>query len=349
DLLLHGVAVKPGKPMLVGQLGGSAYIGLPGYPVSALSIFRTFVAPAIRRAAGLSEPETATVEGRMSGQERYSEGRHRLMPVGLVTDGEGDLLVYPVDKGSGATTSLVEADGIVEVPADVTYLDEGEPVTVQLFSPDVRPPTVFGVGEDDPLLSRLLDCIDRPRYLSLGSREGRRRLRDGVSDFTVISTPDDPAVECVELGGWTREWGLIVPPENPEKVEGISDIVDRDLRFVNRPTNSGLRTNLSNALADLADERDEERHDLSDAIDGFDFTVEAHESPARRVVAGEADVGLGLRATAAKLGCGFVSVGEERVRALAHPDRLEKSGVEALEDALTTIETLLDDLPGFAT
>ena len=303
DLLLHGVSIKPGKPMLVGRLDDSAYVGLPGYPVSALSIFRTFVAPAIRRAAGRADPRSATVEGRMAVRERHEQGRHRLVPVGLVTDGDGDLLVYPVDKGSGATTSLVEADGIVEMPADVTYLDRGERVSVELFSPDVRPPTVFGVGEDDPLLSRLLDRVDRPRYLGYGSRVGRRRLRDDVADFAVVSTPDD---DGVELGGWTREWGLVVPTGNPAGVEGLADLVERDLRFVNRPTASGLRTSLVNALAALADERGVERHDLVESIDGFDFTVQSHESPARRVAAGDADAGLGLRATAEKLDCGFV-------------------------------------------
>ncbi|MFW5949673.1 MAG: molybdopterin biosynthesis protein, partial [Halolamina sp.] len=111
ELLLHGVSVKPGKPMLVGRLADSAYVGLPGYPVSALTIFRTFVAPAIRRAAAVPEPRTATVEGTLAAEERYTEGRTRLMPVGLVENEAGETLVYPVDKGSGATTSLVEADG----------------------------------------------------------------------------------------------------------------------------------------------------------------------------------------------------------------------------------------------
>lgn len=348
ELLLHGVAVKPGKPMLVGRLDESAYVGLPGYPVSALSIFRTFVAPAIRRASGLSEPETATVEGRMSTRERYEEGRLRLMPVGLLDDGAGEVLVYPVDKGSGATTSLVEADGIVEVPADVNYLDAGERVSVKLFSPDVRPPTVLGIGEDDPLLSRLLDRLDRPRYLALGSREGRRRLRDGVPDVAVISTPGDLDTENVELGGWTREWGLVVPAGNPDNVEGLPDLVERDLHFVNRPTTSGLRTSLSNALADLADERGKERRDLVAAIDGFEFTVKAHESPARRVAAGEADAGIGLRATAEKLDLKFISVGEERIRVLANPDRTEKPDVTALERVLGNVADALADLPGFS-
>jgi putative molybdopterin biosynthesis protein len=348
DLLLHGVAIKPGKPMLVGRLDDSAYVGLPGYPVSALSIFRTFVAPAIREAAGLPEPATATVRGRMAVEERAEEARHRLVPVGLVENGAGETLVYPVDKGSGATTSLVEADGIVEMDAEVAYLDTGEAVTVELFSPDVRPPTLLGVGEDDPLLSRLLDRSDRPRYLGVGSRAGRRWLRDGVPDIVAVAgDTDELDADTIEIGGWTREWGLVVPPGNPDDVAGLADLVDRDLALVNRPTASGLRTSLGNALADLADERGVDRHELVDAIDGFDLALEAHESPARRVAAGGADAGLGLRATAAKLDCGFVPIDEEQVRVLAAADRIEKPGVEALGRELDDLDELCTDLPGF--
>ena len=352
DLLLHGVAVKPGKPMLIGRLDGqngesqSAYVGLPGYPVSALTIFRTFVAPAIREAAGRPEPATATVTGRMAVRERYGEGRLRLMPVGLVENEAGETLVYPVDKGSGATTSLVEADGVVAVHPDTEYLAEGEEVEVQLFSPEVRPPSVFGVGEDDPLLSRLLDRLDRPRYLPVGSREGLRRLRNGVPDVAVVAGPQEREVETVELGGWTREWGLVVPAGNPENVTGLADLVDRDLRFVNRDTNSGLRTSLGNAVAALADERDTTRHDLVEAIDGFELTVKAVESPARKVQAGDADAGLGLQATADRLGLGFVPLGEQSVVVHANPDRVEKLGVRAVAAVLDTAADLMDGLSG---
>jgi molybdenum cofactor synthesis domain-containing protein len=345
ELLLHGVAVKPGKPMLVGELAGSAYIGLPGYPVSALTIFRAFVAPAIRRAAGRPEPETATIEGRMAVRERYSEGRFRYMPAGLVTDGDGETLVYPVDKGSGATTSLVEADGIVSVPPDVEYLDSGESVEVTLFSSDVRPPTLFGAGEDDPALSRLLDRVDRPRYLAVGSRQGRRRLRDGVTDVAV--TTGDSIPDGVELGGWTREWGLVVPAGNPAGVDGLADLVDSDLRFINRTTDSGLRSTLGEAIEGLADERGVDRRDVTDAIDGFELAVRAHESPARKVLAGEAEAGLGLRATAEALGMGFVPCGTERVGVVADPDRAEKPGVRRLRAAIDDGSAVFEELAGY--
>ncbi|WP_129113101.1 molybdopterin biosynthesis protein [Halegenticoccus tardaugens] len=353
DLLLHGVAVKPGKPMLVGRLNSSAYVGLPGYPVSALTIFRTFVAPAVRRAAGLPEPRTATASGRMAVRERYGEGRLRLMPVGLIEDADGETLVYPVDKGSGATTSLVEADGIVEVHPDTDYLAAGEAVDVRLFSPDVRVPSLLGVGEDDPALSRLLDRLSAPRYLPLGSREGLRRLRNGVPDAAVVAESVDRKAssadenDAVDLGGWTREWGLVVPAGNPGGIEGLADLVERDVRFVNRDTNSGLRTSLGDAVADLAEGRGATRRELVESIDGFELAVKAHESPARQVAAGRADAGLGLRATAEKLGLGFVPLGDQRVTVRANPDRTEKPGVAELAAALDDLGPILDGLAGY--
>ena len=345
DLLLHGVAVKPGKPMLVGRLDSagsqSAYIGLPGYPVSALTIFRTFVAPAIRRAARLPEPRTATVTGEFAVRERYSEGRMRLMPVGLVEDGSGDLLVYPVDKGSGATTSLVEADGVVEVPADTEYIAAGDEVEVRLFSPDVRAPRLLGVGEDDPLLSRLLDRVDAPRYLPVGSREGFRRLRDGVPDVAVVAGDPGRDVDTEELGAWTREWGLVVSNTG---IDGLDALVDDDVRFVNRDRNAGLRATFDAALDDLADAREVSRGALADRIDGYELTVKAHESPARAVLEGRADAGLGLRATAAALGLDFVPLGHERVTVHGAPGRTEKPAVGELAAALSAAAV---DLPGY--
>ncbi len=339
ELLCHGVSVKPGKPMLIGRLDDSAYVGLPGYPVSAMMVFRTFVAPAIREAAGKPESASATVSGRLARQERYEEGRHRLMPVGLVEDGDGETLVYPVDKGSGATTSLADADGVVEVGPETDYLEEGEPVTVTLFSPDVRPPTLFAVGEDDPTFSRLLDGLENPRYLSVGSRPGLRRLRDGVPDATVVAGPVEPEFAATELGRWEREWGLVVPAGNPAELEGLADLVDRDLRFVNRTTDSGLRSSLGAAVADLAEQRGTDRHDIVDAIDGFDLGLRAHESPARKVIDGDADAGLGLCETADRLDLGFVSLGEQPVRVLANPDRTAKEGVRELEAALADVSS----------
>ncbi|PSP85762.1 molybdopterin biosynthesis protein [Halobacteriales archaeon QS_6_64_34] len=344
DLRLHGVAVKPGKPMLVGTIGESAYVGLPGYPVSALTIFRTFVAPVIREAAGLPEPRTATVTGEMAVEERYSEGRLRYMPVGLVTDGDGSTLVYPVDKGSGATTSLVDADGTVAIQPDTEVLPAGKSVEVTLFSPDARVPTLFGVGEDDPLWSRLLDRIRTPRYLPTGTADGRRRLREGVPDVAVVSGPqtDDPGEL---LGGWEREWGLAVAPGS--EVTDLASLVDGDSRLVNRDSGSGLCRSFDAELEALADKRGVPLAAVTDAIDGYNLTTGATESPARKVAAGEADAGLALRDTAEKLDLGFVPLGTERVRVLANTDRTGKESVERLAALLEDRAELTTTLDGY--
>jgi molybdenum cofactor synthesis domain-containing protein len=347
-LHLHGVAIKPGKPMLVGEIDGAAYIGLPGYPVSALTIFRTFVAPAIRDAAGFDHPHTETVTGKMAVRERYEGGRRRLMPVGLVEDGDGDTLVYPVDKGSGATTSLVRADGIVAVPATTNYLEPGQTVDVELFSPAIRPPRLLGAGEDDPLLSRVLDDIDQPRYLPLGTTQGLRRLSEGVPDVAVTAGPIDESAETEQLGAWERTWGLVVPDEDVA-MDSLSGLVDTDCQFVNLGTGTGLRKSLDDALTELAEERGTTHEDLTDAIDGYTVTAAASGAPARRVAAGRADAGLGLETTAAELGLGFVPLGTQLVRVLANPDRTGKPGVEQLQTALADITTLTDSLAGVST
>ena len=353
ELLLHGVSVKPGKPMLVGEMYGSgenadaspcAYVGLPGYPVSALTIFRAFVAPKIRAAADLPDPRSASVEGEMAIRERYGEGRTRLMPVGLVESGDGDTLVYPVDKGSGATTSLVEADGIVTVDADTEYLEDGESVTVELFSPDVRPPSVLVVGERDPGFDRVLDRLRNPRFLGLGAREGARRLRDGVPDVAVVTNDRG---DGEELAAWTREWGLVVPAGNPLAVSGVADLVDAAVTLCNRTDASGLRDAFDDVLAAVAADRDTDRRSLTDAIDGYERATKGTESAARAVLEGDADAGLALRATADRLGLQFVPLGEQSVRALANSDRVQKQGVQELAAVLADFEETTDDLAGY--
>jgi putative molybdopterin biosynthesis protein len=160
---------------------------------------------------------------------------------------------------------------------------------------------------------------------------------------------DSTDSDAVELGGWSRAWGLVVPAGNPDDVSGLADLVDRDLSFVNRGADSGLRTSLASALADLADERGVDRHEVTDAVRGWDLTARAFESPARSVAAGDAEAGLGLRATATKLGLGFVPVGTEQVRVLANPDRTDKPAVERLADELDDVDDALVELDGFDT
>jgi putative molybdopterin biosynthesis protein len=194
----------------------------------------------------------------------------------------------------------------------------------------------------------MLDDVDRPRFRAVGSRGALRWLRDGVPDVAVVAGESPADADVERVGGWEREWGLTVPSGNPDDVTGLASLVDGEMRFVNRPTDSGLRTALAESLAALADERQVARHEVTDAIDGFDLTARAVESPARKVAAGTAEAGLSLRATAAKLDLGFVPVGVQDVGVYVAPARREKPGVEALTRVVRESGPLLSSLPGYA-
>ncbi|OTE99837.1 substrate-binding domain-containing protein, partial [Halorubrum sp. SD612] len=157
------------------------------------------------------------------------------------------------------------------------------------------------------------------------------------------------------LGGCTREWRRAVPSDNPAVIEGRADLAARDLRLRNRRTVSGLRRGLDAALDDLAGERDADRRALAERIDGYERTAKGFESPVRAVAAGDADAGLGLRETAERLGCGFVSLGEQSVAVRAAPERVDREPVAALaaelggnDEGEVALDAILADLPGYS-
>ena len=322
EVLLHGIAIKPGKPTIMGRIDGTPYVGLPGYPVSGLSIFRLFVAPLLREATGRAATE-ATLTGTLAIAERYTGDRHRAVPVGLVEDGSGDPLVYPVDRGSGATTSLGFADGVVEMPAETDELPVGQRVTVELFAGDTRPPALLCVGEPDPVAATLLDGVERPRYLPRGSAAGERWLREGVADVAFVT--GEPTVDGASpLATWEREWGLAMPAGNPDGVESLADLEDGP-QFANLAPELGLRDALEAALDRAGGD------DLRGAVRGYGVETRGIESPARRVADGRAGVGPALRETAAALDLAFLPLGTQSVAVLAADDRRAKAGVAALE------------------
>ena len=337
ERLVHGVAVKPGRPLLVGRLFNTPYVGLPGYPVSALSVFRTFVAPALGEGSDSSSAAAASeTEATLATRVRYDGGRLRLLAVGLVTDGDGGRVAYASTKGSGATTTLVETDGVVRMPPETSLLAVGSTVTVERFD-DAPIPTLLGVGDSDPAFWRLLDGLDRTRYLRLADADASRWLADGIPDVAVTaeSVPDGE-----ELGGWVREWGLVVPEGNPAGISDVVDLADLDGQFANLDASISLR--------DAFDERLAATDVDPDDIDGYRRSLLGIESPARSVVAGRADVGPGLRATAADLALGFVPIGTQRLRVMLNANRATKASVEQLRSLLAdSLDNLISTLPGY--
>lgn len=216
ELILHGVALKPGRPTVFGRLDETPFVGLPGNPISALSVFRMFVSDMVRAAVGGEEPERRSTSATFASETRTEGGRKRILPVGLVEDGDGKTVTYSVDKGSGATTSLTRADGYVTVEPSTNYLDAGDEVVVSLFG-GASPPELLGAGERDGFLNGLLEGRDA-RWLRLGSVEGVRRLRDGVADVAAVSSsPEEIEALGIEdarlVRGYERRVGYVGKPD----------------------------------------------------------------------------------------------------------------------------------------
>jgi putative molybdopterin biosynthesis protein len=338
EILVHGVAIKPGRPLLVGRVFGTPYVGLPGYPVSALSVFRTFVAPRLRAAGGVPEPATAEHEARLATRVRYDGGRLRLLPVGLVTDGDGGAVAYAPAKGSGATTTLVETDGVVRMEPETALLSAGNQVTVERFD-DTPIPQFLPVGDPDPAFSALLDGMDATRHLTLAPDDARRWFDDRIPDVLVAAptTVDDP-LDGSTLARWTREWGLVVDPNS--EIASLDDLLAGDCRFVNLTDSLALRHALDERLAALTDD--------PDAIDGYHRELPGIASGVRSVADGRADAALGLRAAATTHDLDFVSLGHQPIVVRANPDRTAKESVQAFRRLISEeLPDVLDGLPGY--
>ncbi len=131
-VIIHGIAQKPGKPTLIGVIEDKPVFGLPGYPVSALMVFDQLVAPYIRELAGVGGPYRKSIRAELSRKVLPAQGRRELLPVSVVEQEDG-YVAKPLREGSGAITSLANADGYVDVSLDREILEEGEKVTINLF------------------------------------------------------------------------------------------------------------------------------------------------------------------------------------------------------------------------
>ncbi|ELZ13513.1 molybdopterin biosynthesis protein MoeA/LysR substrate binding-domain-containing protein [Halovivax asiaticus JCM 14624] len=350
ELLLHGVAMKPGRPLLVGRAFDTPLVGLPGYPVSAMAVFRTFVAPIIRKTAHVDEPDRATVSARLGSRIRYDGGRMRLVPVGLVEDGNGSDVAYPLSRGSGATTSLAETDGVVRMSPGTNTLSRGRDVTVERFDASAPIPSPLVVGDPDPLLSGLLDDVEEPRFLRVPVRDIDRWVENGVPDVvvaprglsgvsTVAPDPEDTA-SWETLARFTREWGLVGEASTMEGGRSGVDILDSVEHLASLAGSLGLRHAFDDWVA--ATMQDGNDAITQDGLPGL-------ESAARAVHEGRTRVGLALSTTADRLSLDYLPLGSQELVVAVDSARREKPGVRDFESILADrLGRRLADLPGYA-
>ena len=324
ELTVHGVELRPGKPLLLGVVKGKAIAGLPGYPVAALVDLDYFVKPLLFSLCGKTKsPEqvieavaASTISSKLGDEEHL---RGKLTPIDGVTH------FTPLPRGSAALGSAVEADGVALISPETEGVMEGEKFKVRLT--DTCPPldqSLIAVGSHSLLLHTLaneLRTLDEPLFLtsihvgSMGGVRAMARRRATLAGIHLLE-PDSGKYNLPFISKYLshqpvgllhlckREQGLMVQPGNPKKLSGLACLERDDVRFINRQQGSGTRILLDIKLGELALK--------SSSVKGYDREETNHVAVALRVARGAADCGLGIRAAANALGLDFIPIEEEQ-------------------------------------
>jgi putative molybdopterin biosynthesis protein len=320
QVLYHGIAIKPGKPAILGCRGKTAILGVPGYPVSGIIVIEQFLKPLIehwlKTAAQPEHYAQATLTRPVVSGLKYQEFvRVRVGAVG------GRLMASPLSRGSGVVSSFMKADGILEVPQGLEGYEAGEEVTLRLLSPmEKLRNTLVVIGSHDPLLDELADMLhlgDPRLYMSsshVGSMGGIMAIRRGEAHMAgchLLDTADGTYnrsfirkyfpkgdVKLVSCVG--RQQGLMVARGNPLNICSFADISRQGIRYVNRQKGSGTRI-----LTDYLCSR--EKVEPSDVY-GYTREELTHTSVAAQIACGSADVGMGIYSAAKLYDLDFIPI-----------------------------------------
>jgi len=350
QVLAHGVAIRPGKPVMLGLIDGKPFVGLPGYPVSTWLTADLFVKPLVYRALGLPVPKRPTVRASLARRITSPMGVEEYVRVKLGRVGDR-LVATPMSRGAAVISSLVRADGLLVVESDREGIGEGSPVTVELLRPlsEVQE-TVVVIGSHDTSLDLMGSFLHRKSgyYLSsahVGCQGGLLALRRGEAHMAGVHLLDagtgDYNTSYVQkyLGRPAllvllarREQGFIVPKGNPKGITSFRDLTRPDVRYVNRQRGAGTRLLLDYHLR---------QEGISPAqVQGYDWELFTHLNVAAAVKAGDADTGLGIHSAAQALDLDFVPVAWEEYE-LCIPAELESHpGVQAVLELLRDPEFL---------
>jgi putative molybdopterin biosynthesis protein len=366
ELVLHGIAIKPGKPTILGIIKGKPVIGVPGYPASAFLVFEEVVGPVIRalQRKNLQQHQfaEAVLSRRIVSSLKYREYiRVKLGKVG------GKLVATPLNRGAGVTTALVKADGLLVVPKNSEGFEAGETAQVELLkSINVIENTIVSIGSHDlimDLIGNILEKqgrgdrrVDKPHLSSahVGSMGGIMALMRGEAHIAPIHLLDENSgeynvsylgkylgEEATLIKGVHRVQGLMVAKGNLKNIKGITDLARKGVSFVNRQRGSGTRI--------LTDYLLKQEGVEASAIFGYDREMTTHMAVAAAVESGTADVGIGVYSAAKAMGLEFVPIGNEEYDFAVAKKYLKTPMIQAFIEVLQGDEfkAILKELGGY--
>jgi putative molybdopterin biosynthesis protein len=347
-VLVHGIAIKPGKPAVIGEAKGKPVIGLPGYPVSAIVIMDEIVSEVCSVYYSKSEPKRETVKAVLSkkivSSLKYSE--YVRVSLGRIN---GTLIASPLARGAGVITSFTKSDGVLVVPQNCEGIESGEEVEIRLHKSLCEiENTLIITGSHDPLIDEVSDFLAKSgapfRVCSthVGSMGAIYAVRDGLAHMGGIHLLDTESGEYnksyvekylpdgkgVTVKGVGRVQGLMVKKGNPL---GIKEFMDtQSVRYVNRQRGAGTRI-LCDYLID--------KYGLDkDRINGYTNEEFTHTAVAALIAAGNADAGLGIYSAAKMYDLDFIPICNETYEFLVAKDELENPMVKAFLDVLYSEE-----------
>ena len=349
-LLVHGVAVRPGHPVIMGMIGSgrgqemprTPVIGVPGYPVSAALTGEIFIEPLLARWMGQRPYQAPTLDATLTRKILSHTGDDDFVRVAVGQVGE-KVMATPIGRGAGVITSLVRADGLVRIPRFSEGAEAGTPVSVHLYrTPAEIARTIVAIGSHDLTLDLLAQFLAargegwRLSSANVGSLGGLVALRRGEAHLggSHLLDPESgkynisyvrrylpgESVVLVSLVG--REQGWIVPPGNPKGMATWADAANPDVQIVNRQRGAGTRVLLDYEL--------EQAGITAGAVHGYAREEYTHLAVAAAVASGTADAGPGIRAAARALDLGFVPLTHERYDLVIPRDHYESKLLQPL-------------------
>ncbi len=362
-LLVHGVAVRPGHPVILGIVTdrSTPVIGVPGYPVSCALTSEIFVEPLISHWLGLPQREKPKLQATISRKLLSPTGDDEWVRVTVGRVGER-AVAAPLSRGAGVITSLVRADGIVRIPRFSEGVEAGQDVTVELYrDPSEIERTIVHIGSHDlclDLLAQYLaECGRRFSSANAGSLGGLTALlrRDAHLAGSHLLDPTTgeynisyvkqylPNVPVVLMTFMHREQGLIVAPGNPKVITGLGDLARDDVRYVNRQRGAGTRVLLDYHLDKLGI--------APEKVQGYRHEEYTHLAVSVAVQSGTADCGLGIAAAARALNLDFVPLEKERYDLVIPRAHYESDLLRPLLDMIRgpNLRCAVAELPGYDT
>jgi len=353
-VFIHGISIKPGKPVLLGMVNGKPVIGLPGYPVAAHMTFEMFGRPLICRLLGIEPARPERLTAKLSRPVSSSLGHEEFLRVKVGEVG-GNLIATPVGRGAGALMTLQRADGIVRIPALSEGIASGSDVDVALIrSKDEIKNTLVCVGSHDNTLDILANFLKkRHPALSLssahvGSMGGLMAIKRFEAHIAGTHLLDEktgeyniPFIRRLLAGIPLRlinlvyrEQGLLVRKGNTKHIHTVDDLMRDDIVFINRQAGSGTRL--------LTDKCLKERGINAGMVSGYDKEEFTHMGVASAVASGAADTGMAILTAAIALDLEFIPVAHERYDLLMRPEAMELPMLKSFLDLITDDDEFRD-------